>query len=312
MLKVDNIHKTYKGGIRAVDGVSLALQSGEILGIVGPNGAGKTTTIRMILNIIKPDSGTITINGQPASEAAKNSIGYLPEERGLYKKNGIADSLRYFGSLKGMSGAPLEAAIEKWLKRFNLEGSGKRKTEELSKGNQQKVQFIAAVLHDPSILILDEPFSGLDPVNQLLFTEVVMELRAAGKAIVFCTHQLEAAEKFCNSITMLSKGKVVLQGPIDAVKKQYGKNTASVEFSGDIEAEALRPHLDDLVVFSNSIEGKLRPGSALNDVLGEVMKKARVHKAAVIEPTLLQIFVDMVGANNVSEDFLKQVKDGEA
>lgn len=305
MLTVHNISKTYKGGVKAVDGVSFSVRPGSVLGILGPNGAGKTTTIRMILNIIKPDAGIIEFKGSPVGEDTKNAIGYLPEERGLYKKSSIGDTLAYFASVKTAPNG-VKQSVGEWLERFELQGMEKRKIEELSKGNQQKVQFIAAVLHNPDLLILDEPFSGLDPVNQLKFKDVVMDLRNRGKAIIFCTHQLESAEKICDEITLYNKGKVVVEGAVDAVKQRFGSNSVHCEFEGDGQFIAGLDMVEKAEIFSNYAEIQLKPNVALNECIAALLPKLNLTKIERVQPSLLSIFVDIVGKGNIPQDFIKE------
>lgn len=303
MLTVENIHKTYKGGLKAVDGISFSVQPGTVLGILGPNGAGKTTTIRMILNILKPDTGSITFCGEHVGEHTKNAIGYLPEERGLYKKSTIGDTLAYFASLKGSS-ANTKAVIAEWLARFELQGMEKRKIEELSKGNQQKVQFIAAALHDPDLLILDEPFSGLDPVNQLKFKDVVMDLRNRGKAIIFCTHQLESAEKICDEIILYNKGQAVVQGAVEAVKHRFGSNTVTIEFEGDGQFISTLEDVQKAEIFANYAEIELKPSVTINTLIPQLLPHLALTKIERVQPSLLSIFIDIVGKGNVPQELL--------
>lgn len=310
MLSVDRITKSYKGGIRAVDDLSFTVEPGMVKGILGPNGAGKTTTIRMILNIIRPDSGSITFNGRPVGEESKNDIGYLPEERGLYRKSTIHDVLYYFASLKSITGADAERRIESWLERFDLGGMGKRKVEELSKGNQQKVQFIASVLHNPSLLILDEPFSGLDPVNQLKFKDIVLSVRDEGKAIIFCTHQLESAEKICDSILLINKGRAVINGGLEEVKRQHGGNFVHMEFEGDAAFVRTLPGVVKAEVYKNYAEVELLDGATLTDLIPHLLPQLRLTKIEVVQPSLLSIFIDTVGRENISEEFLHQASEG--
>ncbi|MCS6809045.1 MAG: ATP-binding cassette domain-containing protein [Bacteroidota bacterium] len=304
MLVVDSIHKTYKGNIKAVDGVSFSVQPGTILGILGPNGAGKTTTIRMILNILKPDRGTITFFGSPIGEHTKHAIGYLPEERGLYRKSTIGNTLLYFASLKNIRAHSARELVSEWLRRFELEGMERRKIEELSKGNQQKVQFIASILHNPDLLILDEPFSGLDPVNQLKFKDIVLELRQQGKAIIFCTHQLESAEKICDEIILYNKGKAVVQGTIDSVKQRFAAHAIHVEFEGNGQHILSFPHLQRAELFPNYAEVQLQPSTTLNDFITYLLPHMTLTKVERVQPSLLSIFVDIVGKGNLPEDFI--------
>lgn len=294
MLQVDSISKSFSGGIKAVSNVSLSVGAGEILGVLGRNGAGKTTTIRMILNIIAPDEGSIRIDGKALSELSKDTIGYLPEERGLYKKSTIGHTLSYFGSLKGMSEKAIKENTTFWLERFELGGMEKRKIEELSKGNQQKVQFIASVLHNPSLLILDEPFSGLDPLNQVLFKEAVTELREQGKAIIFCTHQLESAESFCDTFFLINKGTRVLYGALPEIRQKFYKNECEVGFTGDSSKLADIPNtrvksLDDrkaILEYDNTAD--------FSSIVKNVADAVSLQRISKIEPSLLHIFMSLV------------------
>lgn len=307
MLSIQHITKTYKGGLKAVDDLSFTVQSGTVMGILGPNGAGKTTTIRMILNIIKPDSGTIVFNGAPVGEETKNHIGYLPEERGLYRKSTIQDALHYFASLKSINRKESAHRIAAWLERFELGGMGKRKIEELSKGNQQKVQFIASLLHNPSLLILDEPFSGLDPVNQIKFKDIVLSLRDEGRAIIFCTHQIEAAEKICDSIVLINKGKAVINGSVEQVKRDHGTNAIRMEFEGNADFLRSLPMVQSADIYQNYAEAELADGATLADVLPHALPHVRISKIETVQPSLLSIFINTVGKENLSEAFIQQV-----
>lgn len=310
MLSIEHISKNYKGGVRAVDDLSFTVEPGVVKGILGPNGAGKTTTIRMILNIIKPDSGQIVFNGQPVGEASKDFIGYLPEERGLYKKNTIHDTLYYFASLKSIEGAEATRRINYWLERFELGGMGKRKVEELSKGNQQKLQFIASVLHNPSLLILDEPFSGLDPVNQLKFKDIVLSVRDEGKAIIFCTHQLESAEKICDSILLMNRGRAVLNGSVEQVKRERSSNTIRMEFEGDASFVRSLPIVRKADIYQNYAEVDLVDGAALNDLIPSLLPHLKLTNIGAVQPSLLNIFIETVGRENVTAEFLQQASEG--
>ncbi len=310
MLSIERISKNYKGGIRAVDDLSFTVEPGMVKGILGPNGAGKTTTIRMILNIIRPDAGQIVFNGQPVGEASKDFIGYLPEERGLYRKSTIHDALYYFASLKSIHGAEASRRINNWLERFELGGMGKRKVEELSKGNQQKVQFIASVLHNPSLLILDEPFSGLDPVNQLKFKDIVLSVRDEGKAIIFCTHQLESAEKICDSILLMNKGKAVLNGTVEQIKRSHGSNAIRMEFEGDANFVRSLPTVASADIYQNYAELNLVSGATLMDLIPNLLPHLKLTHIGTVQPSLLSIFIDTVGRENITDEFLQQASEG--
>lgn len=308
MLHIEHITKTYKGGLKAVDDLTFSVEPGMVMGILGPNGAGKTTTIRMIINIIRPDSGTITFQGRLAGEETKDGIGYLPEERGLYRKSTLHDTLYYFASLKSITGAEAQRRIDYWLERFELGGMGKRKVEELSKGNQQKVQFIASVLHNPSLLILDEPFSGLDPVNQLKFKDIVMSLREEGRAIIFCTHQLESAEKICDSILLMNKGRAVINGPVDQVKREHGTNAIRMEYDGDASFLHTLPVVRSADVYQHYAEVELAGDATMSDLLPDLLPHLRLTKIETMQPSLLSIFIDTVGKENLSESFIQQAE----
>ena len=228
---LDHISKSF-GEFIAVNDLSLAVTAGRIFGLLGPNGAGKTTTIRMIVNITAPDSGRIELFGQQVTPALQDRIGYLPEERGLYKKMKVGDQLRFFAELKSVPGKEADRRVDRWLERLKLtEWKGKKATE-LSKGMQQKIQFITAVIHEPELVILDEPFSGLDPVNVDLLKEIILELKAAGKTIIFSTHQMEVAEKICDDICLLNRSRKVLEGSIREVKRGFSRNAVALRLVG--------------------------------------------------------------------------------
>lgn len=294
MLKVDNLRKAYETVV-AVDGVSLEVQRGELFGLLGPNGAGKTTTIRTVLNIIAPDSGTITFDDKPFTPEMWNSIGYLPEERGLYRKSKILNTILYFASLKGVAERDAKPLAYKWLDRFGLKDSAFRKVEELSKGNQQKVQLIISILHNPHLLILDEPFTGLDPVNQILLKDILMELRQQNVAIVFSTHQMEQVEKMCDNICLINKGKPVLSGSLRDVKKRYGTNSLRIEFDGDGEFLKNSPLVKRADVYQNYAELELVDIRKSRELLSKMDDRLSIRKFEIVEPSLNSIFINVVG-----------------
>jgi ABC-2 type transport system ATP-binding protein len=300
MLKVSHLRKEFDTVV-AVDGISLEVTRGELFGLLGPNGAGKTTTIRTILNIIKPDSGEITFDGKPFSEEMWNIIGYLPEERGLYRKSKILNVILYFASLKGIAEREAKRLAYQWLERFGLKESAHRKVEELSKGNQQKVQLIASLIHRPQLLILDEPFSGLDPVNQVLLKDILLEVRQQNTAIVFSTHQMEQVEKMCDNICLINKGKVVLSGALSDVKKKYGTNSVHLEFEGNGSFLKDLPFVKKANVYQNYAELELVDIGKTRELLAKLDSRLHVRKFEIVEPSLNSIFIDVVGIPKESE-----------
>lgn len=281
----------------AVNNLSLRVRPGRIFGLIGPNGAGKTTTIRMIVNITAPDEGTIELFGKRMNPDLQDRIGYLPEERGLYKKMKVVDQLRFFGELKNVKGKQADEAIDRWLARVRLSEWKNKKAMELSKGMQQKIQFIAAVMHDPDLMILDEPFSGLDPVNQEVLKEIVLELKAAGKTIIFSTHQMELAERLCDDICMINRSNKVLDGTLREIKRSFGRNAVALRLEGDA-----RDVLDDTTLVtkveeqSDEMEALLAEGVDAQELLRRLLASgARVTKFELVEPSLNDIFIEKVG-----------------
>ncbi len=301
MLKVHNLRKSF-ASVVAVDGVSFEARRGEIFGLLGPNGAGKTTTIRTVLNILQPDSGTVTFDGEPFREETWNIVGFLPEERGLYRKSKIINTIVYFATLKGLTEREAKPLAMQWLERFGLAGSTHRKVEELSKGNQQKVQFIISVLHRPQFLILDEPFSGLDPVNQILLKDILLELRQQNTAIIFSTHQMEQAEKLCDWICLINKGKVVVEGSIAEVKQRYGKNSVHLEYEGDGAFLKTLPYVRRADVYQNYAELELVDMQYTRELLTSLDNRLSLRKFEVVEPSLNSIFLDVVGSPYASSE----------
>src|SRR5437660_7234913 len=230
-LVLDHVSKSF-GDFTAVSNLSLQVKPGRVFGLIGPNGAGKTTTIRMIVNITVPDSGSIELLGQRMTTALQDRIGYLPEERGLYKKMKVGEQLRFFAELKDVTGKEADARIDKWLAKLQLSDWKEKRTKELSKGMQQKVQFITAVIHDPDLLILDEPFSGLDPVNVEVMKETILEQKAAGKTIILSTQQMEIAEKLCADGCMINKARKVLDGRLREIRRSFSRNAVALQFEG--------------------------------------------------------------------------------
>ena len=294
MLTAQNLVKSF-ASVLAVDGVSFQVERGEIFGLLGPNGAGKTTTIRMLLHILEPDSGTVLYDGKPFTEETRNFLGYLPEERGLYKKSKLIDIVTYFGELRGMERARARERAQYWLKRLDLAGQGSRKIEEFSKGNQQKIQFITSVIHEPGVVILDEPFSGLDPVNQLLFKDILQEMKQNGKAVILSTHQMDQAERLSDTLCLINRGKVVLGGSVRDVKKRYGKNSLHVEFDGDGAFMAGLPGIQHALLYERSAELDLDPDTATRSVIEAINPRVDLRKVELLEPSLHSIFLQVVG-----------------
>ena len=293
MLKLQSVTKSYADKI-AVRNLSFEVQRGEIFGILGPNGAGKTSTIRMICGITLPDSGTIEFLGRPMNEELQSKIGYLPEERGLYKKMKVGDVLLYFAQLKGLSRAEAKARIEHWAKRFEAEAWLKKKVDELSKGMQQKVQFMSVLLHEPELLILDEPFSGLDPINSELMMDVILEFKEAGKAILFSTHRMEQVEKICDSIVLINNGEAILSGKVREVKRSYGKNRIHLDFEGDgsfLQTLLEQGKVEVTARSPKSVELKLLNGTTSREILATASDRAEITRFELAEPSLREIFI---------------------
>jgi ABC-2 type transport system ATP-binding protein len=294
VLSVRDVVKTF-GSVRAVDGVSFTVRRGTITGLLGRNGAGKTTTIRMITGIFLPDAGSIEWANNPVN--ANDRVGYLPEERGLYRTMKIVEYLSFLAEIKNAK--TTTAKIEQWLRRFELSDKKGGKIEELSKGNQQKVQLIGALLHDPEFIILDEPQSGLDPVNMVLVRDLLQELRAEGRTILLSTHMMAEAERMADDIILVHSGKIVLSGTLEEVRNSFGRNTVHLDFEGD--GEFLKDH-DDVRAASiqiNSAELSLKEGADPQRVLAASIGRLRIRKFELAAPSLEAIFMDKVGAETL-------------
>ena len=294
ILNVESISKSY-GDFKAVDRVSFTVTSGRIYGILGPNGAGKTTTIRMIMNILVPDSGSILLFDQQMSDSLKNRIGYLPEERGLYTKMKVLDMLVFLAELHGISHKKAVEKASALLSEFDLAEWKTKKIEELSKGMQQKVQFIGTILHDPELIILDEPFSGLDPINAQMIKDIMIRFKREGKAIMFSTHVMEAAEKLCDDILLINKGEKVLDGQLYDVRKKYGANTVQLEFSGDASYLKNLEEIEILNAYENYSELHLKKDVNTNALLKKLINKIEIHRFQTTESSLNDIFIEIVG-----------------
>ncbi|MHB1688610.1 MAG: ABC transporter ATP-binding protein [Ignavibacteriaceae bacterium] len=293
MLKVEYLTKEFKG-ITAVKNLSFTVGQGMIFGLLGPNGAGKTTTIRTIINVIKPTRGKISFEDKPLTESFYNQVGYLPEERGLYKKSKVIDVILYLAEIKGMTISDAKNKALTWLRKFEIENYTNKKIEELSKGNQQKVQFISAVIHNPKLLILDEPFSGFDPINQQLIKELILSLVKSGKIIILSTHQMETAEKLCTDILLINKGEEVCGGSLAEIKKKFGSNLIKVEYSGDGTFLKFLPEVAHIDNYSNYAEIQLKDEIYPHDFLRNIVSKVDVKYFSVIEPSLNKIFIDLI------------------
>ena len=292
MLQITNLTKQFKK-IKAVDNISLKVQKGDIYGFLGPNGAGKTTSIRMIMGIIKPDNGTIKLNGSDINTINRKKLGYLPEDRGLYQKQNLSEILYYFGCLKGLDKKDSKNRANLWLERFYLDDQKGRKVEELSKGNQQKIQFIIALLHDPQLIILDEPFTGLDPVNQILLKEVIKEKQEEGKTIIFSTHQMEQVERLCNNICLINKGHILLEGPLSEIRKSHSEDAIELNFSGKIDNSKLEVFFSDFDLKENILSGILKKKK--NEFLEWIIPQVSIESFHARVPSLEQIFIKEVG-----------------
>jgi ABC-2 type transport system ATP-binding protein len=296
-LVVEHINKSF-GQFQAIQDLSMEVKEGSIFGFLGANGAGKTTTMRMILDIIRPDSGHITWNGRDVREVPRRNWGYLPEERGLYPKMRVEEQLVFLARLNGLSKQAAQKELDEWLERFQINAYRKRKVEELSKGNQQKVQFLATVLHDPAILIMDEPFSGLDPVNASVLKEAFLEMHRRGKTIIFSTHQLEQAEELCEDVVIINKGQVIVKGSVREVKRQHGRNVVYLKLDNDPEA----PWLDTLEgvqvtrrrqdYIEMQIQANLNPNLIVEAALSH---GGMISRFELAEPSLTDIFIEHVG-----------------
>jgi ABC-2 type transport system ATP-binding protein len=293
-VQLDRVSKSF-GYFTAVKELSLTVRAGRVFGLLGPNGAGKTTTIRMIVNITAPDSGSISVFGQKINEALQNRIGYLPEERGLYRRMKVVDQLRFFAELKNVRGKNVEKKIDEWLARIKLSDWKTKRSMELSKGMQQKIQFLTAVLHEPDLLILDEPFSGLDPINLELLKEIVLDLKRAGKTIIFSTHQMEVAEKICDDICLLNRSQKVFEGSLREIKSSFGRNSIALRLVGGdgvLDDPAL---VSKLVRHADEVQALLAKGADAQVLLRRLIDAgATIERFEMVEPSLNDIFITKV------------------
>ncbi len=297
-LKVTGVSKSF-GTFQAIKDLSMEVREGALFGFLGANGAGKTTTMRMILDLFRPDTGQITWNGKDVREVPRRNWGYLPEERGLYPKMRVDEQLLFLARLNGLAKRDAEKELTEWLERFQISANRTKKIEELSKGNQQKVQFLATILHDPTILIMDEPFSGLDPVNANVLKEAFVEMHRRGKTILFSTHQLEQAEELCQEIVIINKGQSVVQGSVREIKQQSGRHVARLKLDNDPEAPWLEQLAGVQVTKRREDYIEMQIQAHLNP---NVIVEAALHHGGIIsrfeltEPSLTDIFIEKVGA----------------
>jgi len=297
-LQIDHVTKRF-GATTALDALTFDVARGEVFGFLGANGAGKTTTMRICLGIIAPDAGEIRWNSTPVGDLPRRTWGYLPEERGLYPRMGVLDQLVYFASLYGESPDRARREAIAWLTRFHIREYAERRAEELSKGNQQKVQFIAAILHGPEVLLMDEPFTGLDPINLVLLREAFMELRDQGRTLIFSTHQMEAAEAMCESVAIVDRGRLVAGGPLRDLKRATGRRWVRLALEGASPAPAWLTELRGVDVVRRDATGaelELLPGSEPAAMLADLLGRGEtVRRFEVVEPSLEALFIELVG-----------------
>ncbi len=301
VLEVKSISKSF-GNLRAVDNISFLMEEGTVFGLLGPNGAGKTTTIRMIMNIIIPDSGNVMVMGENNSKNTMNYIGYLPEERGIYRKMKVGEVLIFLSELKSMNRHEAKKQIDYWLKRLELIDWKKKKIEELSKGMQQKLQFIATILHKPKPLILDEPFLGLDPINTNLIKEIILEMKKQGTTIIFSTHLMDSAEKLCDEIMLINKGKNILSGKLSDIKKGFGKKNIHLEYDGKDDFLTSSEMIKKFDNFGNYVEVQLKKDTNPQDFLNEIVNSIAIKKFEIVEPSLNDIFIESVSNSKIGDE----------
>ncbi|MEO5763156.1 MAG: ATP-binding cassette domain-containing protein [Vicinamibacteria bacterium] len=292
-LQLKNVRKAYQGHV-AVKGLDLEVPRGSVFGLLGPNGAGKTTSIRMAMDIIGPDTGEVLILGTKADKAMRNRIGYMPEERGLYQKMVVEDLLVFMAELKGMKPSESRRRMRPWLEKLGIAEWQKRKANEMSKGMQQKVQFIQALLHDPEILILDEPMSGLDPVGTNVMRDAMIELSRAGKTLIVSSHQMATVEQMCDRVALINKGEKVLDGRVSEIKSSYGKNTLILAFEGDGSFLKSLPGVMAVTDTGRYAELKLGPTADSQLILKAASEKLKITRFEVVEPSLHDIFIERV------------------
>ena len=293
VVELAGVTKAYESKV-AVRDLSLSIDAGQMFGLLGPNGAGKTSSIRMMMGITMPDSGTIKLFDKPFERASLERVGYLPEERGLYKKMKVIEQLVFFGELHGLAAAEARKRATDWAKRLDIDEALPKKTEELSKGMQQKIQFIGSLLHDPGLIVMDEPFSGLDPVNAKLLEQTLLQLKDEGKAIIFSTHRMDQVEKLCDSICLINQGEAVLSGRVREIKSRYERNHIIVEFEGS-DGFLKSAEIAEAKNFSGHAEIRLREHGDAQKLLHEASTVATIFRFEMVEPSLEEIFIQTVG-----------------
>jgi ABC-2 type transport system ATP-binding protein len=293
VVELAGVTKAYESKI-AVNNLSLSIDAGQMFGLLGPNGAGKTSSIRMMMGITIPDSGKVNLFNQPFERASLDRVGYLPEERGLYKKMKVIDQLVFFGQLHGVEREEARKRAVRWAERMEIADALQKKTDELSKGMQQKIQFISSVLHEPKLIVMDEPFSGLDPVNAALVERCLLELKEQGNVILFSTHRMDQVEKLCDSICLIDNGKAVLEGKVREIKSRFGRNHVIVEFEGS-SAFLNSEEIAEAKNYSGHAEIKLKPHGDAQKLLHQAAAMATIYRFELVEPSLEEIFIQTVG-----------------
>jgi ABC-2 type transport system ATP-binding protein len=293
MVEIENVVKRY-GDFTAVDRLTLSVPRGGIYGLLGPNGAGKTTAIRMVMRIIMPDEGSIRVLGAPLERVETDRIGYLPEERGLYKKMKVIELLEFFGEIKSLKRPEARKRAGEWLGRMGLSEYANKTAEDLSKGMQQKIQFAATVIHEPELIILDEPFSGLDPVNANVLKDIMLDYHKRGHTVIFSTHMMEQVDKLCDQICLINRGRLVLEGKLADVKRRYGRNGVSLRFSGDGSFLAGLPEVESVSDYGNEVFLRLREDASPARVLEAANQRLEVTRFEVAEPSVNDIFIELV------------------
>lgn len=293
VVALDQISKAYEGKV-AVKNLSLQIEAGSMFGLLGPNGSGKTSTIRMMIGITMPDSGSVTMFGKPYARESLRRVGYLPEERGLYKKMKVMEQLVFMGQLRGLEPSVASKRAHEWCERLQILDAAQKKTEELSKGMQQKIQFISTLMHEPDLIIMDEPFSGLDPVNTSLLQDTLIDLKKKGRAILFSTHRMDQVEKLCDVICLIHRGEAVLSGGMREVKSRYERDRVVINFEGDssfLHHSAIKSFKD----YGGQVEIQLHPHANAQDLLRAAAERATIYRFELMEPSLEEIFIRTVG-----------------